>query len=389
MYIINGNIITMENEDYDCGYVKIEDGKISDVGLMLKIDDISSLGDDVIDASGCVVMPGLIDAHTHLGIFGSGLGFEGEDGNEDTDPATPQLRVIDAVNPMDRCFSEACSAGVTTAMISPGSSNPIGGQASVFKLFGKCADDMAVRSPAAIKFALGENPKMSYHDKEETPVTRMATAAIIREQLYKAKEYLEAKKKAEKDEDAEKPDFDIKCESLIPLLEGRIDAHFHAHRADDICTAIRIANEFHIKCVLIHATEGHLISDIIAKANIPVITGPALGFRSKPELTNMSFETPGRLALSGVTTAISTDHPEVSADMLFLCAAMAIKGGMPLKEALKAITINPAKILGIDANKGSLKAGKDADIVILNGDPLDIKTTAKYVFVNGKIAYNK
>ncbi|MDP4110304.1 MAG: amidohydrolase, partial [Bacillota bacterium] len=301
-----------------------------------------------------------------------------------TDPATPQLRAIDAVNPCDRSFCEALMAGVTTVLTGPGSANPIAGQFTAIKTYGRRIDDMVMRAPAAMKFSLGENPKNVYHEKNQTPATRMATAAIIRENLFKAAEYKKAKDRAAKDSECDAPDFDMKQESLLPLINGEVQAHFHAHRSDDIFTALRISKEFGLKPVIIHGTEGHLIADILKSENVPVITGPNLSFRAKPELKNMTFETPGILAKNGVLTAISTDHPETPLQYLMLCASLANRSGMEETDALKAVTINPAKIAGLDRRVGSIKKGKDADIVVYSGHPFDRNTEVTAVLIDGR-----
>lgn len=342
------------------------------------------LGGETIDANQGHILPGFVDAHCHLGVFGDALGFEADDGNESTDPCTPNLRAIDAINPLDRCFEEARAAGVTTVLTGPGSANPISGQFAAIKTTGRWVDAMIVRAPVAMKLALGENPKCVYNDRHETPVTRMATAAIIRENLQKALEYAEKLDRAEEDEDEEKPDYDAKLEALLPVVRGELPVHIHAHRADDMATGIRIAKEFGLKCVLVHGTEGHLIPDLLEKENIPVITGPILGDRSKPELANMTIETPAVLTLQGVKVAICTDHPEVPIQYLPLCAAMAVKGGMTPEAALAAITINAAEIAGIADRVGSLTPGKDADLVITSGHPINLLSRVSAVFVEGQ-----
>ncbi|SMC55024.1 amidohydrolase [Papillibacter cinnamivorans] len=381
MLVINGRILTMEREEYDPGYVWIENGIIAECGSMDQLP--ADIGGPVLDAEGGTVLPGLIDAHCHLGMFETLLSHDGDEANEDTDSATPQLRAIDGINPMDRCFREALSAGVTTVLTGPGSANAIGGQFAAIKTYGRRIDDMILQAPACIKFALGENPKTAHLDRDEGPVTRMATAAIIRENLFKAQEYLRKKDAAIRDEDAEDPDFDIKLEALIPLLKGDLAAHFHAHRADDIFTAIRISKEFGLKCVIIHGTEGHLIADILAKESIPVITGPLLTDRSKPELSNQTLRGPGVLSSAGVLTAICTDHPETPVQYLVLCAAMATKSGMKEADALRSITIHPARIAGIDRRVGSIAPGKDGDLVIFSGHPFSMKSEIRAVIAGG------
>ena len=386
MIIINANLHTACGRDVEKGYIRIENGKILDVGEMSSF--LGRTDEEIIDCDHMEVYPGFIDAHTHLGMWEDSLTFEGDDGNEDTDPATPQLRAIDAINAMDRGFTEALEAGVVAVATGPGSANPIGGQISVIKTAGKRIDDMILRSPCAIKFALGENPKSVYHGKNQAPVTRMATAAIIRENLLKTVDYIEAKKQAQEDE--EKSEYDFKCESLEPLINHEIDAHIHAHRADDIFTALRIGNEFGFSPVIIHCTEGHLIADELLQSGVRCVVGPALCDRSKPELKELTFRTPGILALKGIDVAITTDHPEVQVSLLSLCAALAVKEGMSKEDALKAITINPARILRIDGIMGSIEKGKRAEIVVFDKDPFEyISAYPILVISDGKIRVDK
>jgi len=382
MLIINGVVHTMDGPIIENGYVAVTGDKIARVGPMPECPE--AWEGETIDAQGGHILPGLIDAHCHLGMFGDALGFEGEDGNEETDPCTPQLRAIDAVNPLDRCFSEARAAGVTTVLTGPGSANPIAGQFAALKTDGRWVDAMAVKAPVSMKLALGENPKHVYHDRDETPVTRMATAAIIRENLRKAVEYGEKLDKAAQDEDTDPPDYDAKLEALLPVVRGELPVHIHAHRADDIATGLRIAREFSLKCVIVHGTEGHLIPELLAREHIPVITGPALGDRSKPELSNMTLENPALLHKAGVEVAICTDHPEVPIQYLPLCAALAVKGGLDEEAALAAITINAARIAGLDRALGSLTPGKQADIVITCRHPLELLGNVEAVLIDGR-----
>ena len=299
-------------------------------------------------------------------------------------PASWEGEVIDAVNPLDRCFYEARAAGVTTVLTGPGSANPVSGQFAALKTSGRWVDAMIVRAPASMKLALGENPKQVYHDRDETPVTRMATAAIIRENLRKAVEYGEKMDKAARDEDADPPDYDAKLEALLPVVRGELPVHIHAHRSDDIATGVRIAREFNLRCVIVHGTEGHLIPELLAGEKIPVITGPALGDRSKPELANMTLENPLILSRAGVDVAICTDHPEVPIQYLPLCAALAVKGGMDEESALAAITINAARIVGLDGLLGSLTPGKEADIVVTGRHPLELLGSVRAVLIGGQ-----
>lgn len=381
MLITNVTVHTMEGVTIPNGYVAVSGDKIAKVGPMEECP--GHWEGETLDGEQGHVLPGFVDAHSHLGMFGDAQGFEADDGNEATDPCTPHLRAIDAINPLDRCFQEARAAGVTTVLTGPGSANPISGQFAAIKTAGRWVDEMVIKAPAAMKLALGENPKCVYNERHETPVTRMATAAIIRENLHKALEYAEKLEKAEADEEEDKPDYDAKLETLLPVVRGELPVHIHAHRADDIATGVRIAKEFGLKCVIVHGTEAHLIHELLEQEGIPVITGPALGDRSKPELANMTIESPAVLTLRGVKTAICTDHPEVPIQYLPLCAALAVKGGMNPEAALAAITINAAKIAGIDDRVGSLAPGKDADLVLTTGHPINLLSRVKAVFING------
>ncbi|MEY8318677.1 amidohydrolase [Oscillospiraceae bacterium 50-58] len=382
MLIINGAVHTMDGPVIKNGYVAVKGSKIAAVGPME--DCPKSWEGEFFDAQGGHICPGFIDAHCHLGMFGDAQGFESDDGNEETDPCTPHLRAIDGVNPLDRCFSEARAAGVTTILTGPGSANPVSGQFAALKTDGRWVDAMVVRAPAAMKLALGENPKQVYHDRDETPVTRMATAAIIRENLRKAVEYGEKMDRAARDEDTDPPDYDAKLETLLPVVRGELPVHIHAHRADDIATGVRIAREFGLRCVIVHGTEGHLIPDLLAREKIPVITGPALGDRSKPELANMTLENPALLQRAGVEVAICTDHPEVPVQYLPLCAALAVKGGLDPEEALAAITVTAAGIAGLGDVLGTLAPGREADVVVTSRHPLELLGEVRAVFIGGR-----
>ncbi len=378
MKIYNAVIHTMTDKGIiENGWIAIENGRIAAVseGCPDKIDM------EDINAEGSIMLPGFIDAHTHLGIIENGLDFEGDDCNETSDPFTPQMRAIDGINPFDFCFEEARRSGVTAVMTSPGSANACGGSMLVVKTAGSCTDKMAV-SLAGMKFALGENPKSVYNGRDESPKTRMATAAIIREGLYKAKRYLSDCEAA--DDDADLPDYDIKCEALIPLLKGDMKAHFHCHRADDICTAVRIANEFHLDAVIVHGTEAHLIPEILKDSGLPVICGPALCDRCKPEMKNLSIENPAILKKNGIEIAICTDHTVIPIQYLSSCAALAVKGGLPEEDALYSITMGASKILGTDDRMGGIAAGMDADLQLYKNDPLDIREDPWLVMIDGK-----
>lgn len=378
--VINAHLLTMDADGREIknGYLLIKEHKIIDIGDMSELKAQS--GAEIIDADGALVTPGLVDAHSHIGMWEDGLNFEGDDGNEDTDPITPQLRAIDAINPLDKAFKEAFDAGITTVVTGPGSSNPVGGQLAAVKTYGRRIDDMIVKAPAGIKFSFGENPKSAYDSKSQSPSTRMATAALIREALFKAAEYRRLRG-CEDTEDTDKPEFDMKHEAFLPLLGREIPMHAHAHRADDIFTAVRIANEFDLKLVLVHCTEGHLVPEELTADNPPILSGPILTDRSKPELKNQTEAAPAILSKHGLHVSIITDHPETPEKYLRLCAAVAVKHGMSRSDALRAITINPAKACEIDGHVGSLERGKDSDIVIWDGDPLDIMSSPKIVIV--------
>ena len=378
MIIINAKIYT--------GLKIIENGFIEFDEKIIKMGDMADFKQntsDILDAMGKYVFPGLIDAHTHLGMFEDSIGFEGDDGNEESDPVTPQMRAIDAVNPLDKYFYEAKMAGITTVATGPGSANPVSGQFCAMKTHGSVIDDMIIKAPVAMKLSFGENPKTVYHGKNQQPLTRMATASLIREYLKKAIDYKNDIDNHQKDPDEyDKPEFDIKLDSLLPLLAGDIHVKAHAHRADDILTALRIAREFNLKITIEHCTEGHLITENLK--GIPCNLGPTLCDRSKPEMKNLTFDTYGVLAKKGILTSIITDHPVIPINYLPLCAALAVKNGMSEEDAIKSITINPAIILGVDDRVGSLEAGKDADIVVFSDHPFKLTAVAEHVFIDGK-----
>lgn len=379
MLFYNAGIFTGKDDNIRNGYVLIKGSKIIDVGPM----PFCPKDEESFDLGGKVIYPGFIDAHCHIGMWADGAGFEGDDGNEDTDPATPQLRAVDAINPKDNCFKEALMAGVTTVVTGPGSANPVAGQMAAIKTYGSRVDDMVVKAPVAMKFALGENPKNTYHGKDQTPSTRMATAAVIREQLMKARRYMQDSEAC--GDDGDEPEFDMKSEALCSVLKRESQAHFHAHRSDDIFTAIRIAKEFGLDAVLVHCTEGHLDPEQLAKEKIPVIVGPIIGTRTKPELANQTEACAGVLKKAEIEIAICTDHPEVPIKYLPLSAAIAVRYGMGHDDAIKAITSVPAKILGLDSRIGFVAPGIDADITVFSGDPLSVYEEPVWVIAGGKV----
>ena len=338
-------------------------------------------GEQVIDAAGLRVYPGFVDAHSHLGLDNYGMGFEGHDYNEMNDIVAAQLRGLDSFNPLELGVRKALEGGVTTVGTGPGSANVLGGTFLAVKTHGVCVDDMVIRPEVAMKCAFGENPKRCYQSKVDS--ARMTTAAKLREMLFAAKDYM-ARKEAAGDDAAKQPKFDLKMEALLPVLRGEMPLKAHAHRADDICTAIRIAKEFGVKMTLEHCTEGHLIPEVVARSGFPVAVGPTLTNASKIELVNKSFETPGVLHRAGCQVSIITDAPVIPQPYLPLCAGLAVKAGMDPFAALQAITINPAKHLGVEDRVGSLEVGKDADIVLANGDPMVSDTVIQAVILNGE-----
>ena len=383
--IHNAKIYPMVGDIIENGAVVINDGKIQDIltgeneEYIIKIREENKEDIRTIDASGALLYPGFIDAHCHLGMVEDSMGYEGEDTNEMTDPITPELRAIDAINPLDVTFREAYEGGITTVATGPGSANVVCGQFAAIKTYGKRIDDMIIVEPLAMKLALGENPKNIYGKANKSPMTRMAIASLLRETLFKAREYIN-------DEDRS---FDIKLEAMSKVLTNEIPLKVHAHRTDDMFTAIRIAKEFNLDLTLDHCTEGHLIADYIKDENINCIVGPAFTDRSKIELKNLTFDTPNALFKAGVKFAIMTDSPEVPLHYLPICAGLSVKAGLPEIEALKAITINAAEILGIDKRVGSIEIGKDADLVLFSDNPLrDICAEVLLTVIDGQIVYD-
>ena len=373
MLFKNATIYTMEQEPF-VGDFRIDKGVFTEVGKNLTANE----GEDVQDLNGLYVFPGLVESHCHLGMEETAIRFEGDDVNEITDPITPNMRGIDGCNPMDETIESALKGGVTTVAAGPGSANVLGGTFFAYKTKGNCIDEMTIQNPIAMKAAFGENPKRCYQGKKID--TRMQISALLRETLEKTKEYL-AKKEAGKD-----VAYDQKLEAMIPVVKRELPLKCHAHRADDILTAIRIAKEENIKITLDHVTDARCILPQIKESGFPCICGPALTHKSKFELANMSFETPNELYKAGILFSIITDSPVIPQQYLSLSAALAAKAGLPEYEAIKAITINPAKILGLDNRVGSIKVGKDADFVVCTKNILDTQNEITAVYVDGKKA---
>ncbi|MEN8904340.1 MAG: amidohydrolase [Clostridiales bacterium] len=381
--IKNGKIYTMAGKIFENGSIIIENGIIKEI----KENSETLPQGQIIDAKGKIIMPGFVEAHGHIGSCLTATSLN-EDINEMTDPITPEMRAIDSINPMDPTFKDAIQGGITTGATGPGSGNVVGGTFTVIKLHGNRIDDMVIKNPLAMKCAFGENPKRVYGNMNKMPSTRMGTAAQLRDLLFKSIEYRNKKNTAKEDPD-KAPSFDIKLESMLPVVNGEIPLKAHAHQADDIFTAIRIAKEFGVKLTLDHCSEGHLIAEELAKEGFPAIIGPTFGWKSKFELRNLDFKAPKILFDAGVKIAIMTDNPVLPAESLPMCAALAYKSGLDEMEALKCITINAAQILGINKKVGSLEVGKDADIVIWDRHPFDLQSNVIKTIVNGKVVYSK
>lgn len=382
IYIKNGLIRTMAGQTHDGGSLLIEEGKILAVGRIEPPSENKNL--TVIDAKGNWVMPGLMEAHCHMGITEEKKGMEGDDCNENVEPVTPYLRAIDAINPMDAAFDDAVRAGITSAMVGPGSSNVVGGQFAVVKTKGRRIDDIVLKAPAAMKTAFGENPKVNFSGQGKMPVTRMAIAGMLRRELFAAKQY-----ERQKETGGNGFEENFQYESWLPVLRREIPIKAHVHRVDDIFTAIRIAEEFDVEITLDHCSEGHLVANEVAQSGAPAIVGPDFASRSKIEVQNMAFKTAGVLNRAGVLVAVTTDHPVSIINSLPLCAGMAVKAGLPMEEGLKAITINPARICRVDDRVGSLEAGKDADIAIFSGNPMEVFTETLCTIIQGEIVYRR
>lgn len=378
LLIKNGFLYTMESDEPKKADILIDNGKIIEISNKITVGENT----EVYDASGLRVLPGFIDAHSHIGISEEKLTVQNDASNEGTNPITPTMRAIDAVNPMDSAFHCALAVGITGVMVGPGSANAIGGQFAFIKTAGRRIDDMVVLAPAAIKIAFGENPINNYGTNGNIPSTRMAVASLIREELFHARQYLA-------DVDSGKVAEDYTKECYRDLFEGKIPLKAHVHRADDIFTAVRIAKEFGLGLTLDHCTEGHLVPEEIAECGFPAIVGPSLASRSKNEVSMADFKTAGILSKAGVTVAITTDHPVSRIQYLPLCAAMAAREGMGEIEALRAITVNAARICRVDDRLGTLAVGKDADIVIYDGSPLEVSSTLVKTMINGEFVWPK
>ncbi len=375
-----GRVVPIDGPVVDGGTVLVRAGRIEAVGAGVAVPD----GAEVVDCAGQWVLPGFLDAHVHLGVHEEGEGRDGNDTGELTDPATPQVRALDAVNPADVGFADALAAGVLAVNVNPGSGNAIGGQTVALRCWGRTVEEMLLRAPSGMKSALGENPKRTYGDKGRLPSTRLGTAAVIRAALAAAADY-DAKRRL--DDEGRRPDRDLGLEALAMVLRREIPWRQHCHRADDIATALRLAEEFGYDLVLDHGTEAHLLADVIAERGVPVLIGPLMTSRSKVELRQRSLRNPGLLAAAGVEISIITDHPVVPVNFLVLQAILAVKEGLDPEVALRSLTLHPARVMGVLDRLGSLTAGKDADIVVWSGDPLDIRSRVLAAWVAGRPAF--
>ncbi|MDE3721050.1 amidohydrolase [Nocardiopsis sp. N85] len=381
--ITSGYVVPVEGDPIDGGTVLISDGRITAVGPDGRV--TVPEGATVVDASGKWVLPGFVEAHGHIGIDEEGIGWAGDDTNEMTDPNGARMRALDAINPADRGFVDALSGGVTSSVVKPGSGNPIGGQTVAIKCWGRSIEDRLIKQPASVKSALGENPKRVYGNKDKLPSTRQGVAAVIRDAFTKAQDYKAKRAQAEAED---KPfDRDNTLEVLVRVLDGELPWCQHTHRADDIHTAIRLADEFGYRLIVNHCTEGHLLADELAARNIPVITGPLMTNRSKVEVNNKTLANPGILDRAGVKVALTTDHPVVPIEFLIHQATLCVKEGMDPVSAIRALTVNPAEIMGLSDRVGSLKPGLDGDVVVWSGDPLDVMSRAERVFIEGREVY--
>jgi imidazolonepropionase-like amidohydrolase len=382
--ITNARVYTITKGIIENGTVLVNEGKIAGVGSPIDIPADYQL----IDAKGQVLTPGLIDVHTHLGVYEEIIGKAGADGNELTDPVTSQVRALDAINPADRGFRDAYQGGITCAQVMPGSGNVIGGEMVTVKTFGRIVDEMIVTKNSGMKIAFGENPKRVYGDKGKMPASRMGTAAVLRETLIKAQNYMRKIEQAGGDE-SKLPDRDLKLEIVVKALKREIQVRAHAHRADDIVTALRIADEFNLDITIEHCTEGHKIADYIADKKVRVSVGPTLSNRSKIELAEKGFHTIVELTKAGVPVSITTDHPVVPIETLTIAAAVAVREGVEEHVALEGITITAAKHLGIEDRVGSIEVGKDADLVLWSGHPFDYLSQVQFTLIDGKMVFER
>lgn len=426
MYIVNGTVYTMDEDNtvIEKGAIRIKDGILVEVGQEAGRKESVCAGADgdaterngerrahknrqmgnirpitvrpgeneaVIDAQGGWILPGLVEAHCHIGIQEEKKGMEGNDCNETVNPVTPWLRAMDAINPMDAAFKDAVRAGITCVQAGPGSSNVVGGQFVVMKTFGRCVDRMIIKAPSAMKIAFGENPKVNYSGQNQSPVTRMAIAGLLRQELFEAKAYCEKRNAALERGERLGEDFvtDFTKECWVPVFAGEIPLKAHVHRVDDIFTAIRIAKEFGLNMTLDHCSEGHLVAEELAEAGYPAIVGPDFTSRNKIEVQNAAFKTVGILHEAGVQVAITTDHPVSLIQSLPLCAGLAVKAGLPFEGGLRAITIEGARIAGVADRVGSLEVGKDADISIFTTNPMEIMSETLYTIIDGEVVYRK
>jgi imidazolonepropionase-like amidohydrolase len=381
--IVGGTVWTGDGTVIRDGVVVIDGDRIEAVGQ-----DGVPKGATEVSARGRYVLPGYVDAHAHAGLVEEGVGWEGQDGNELTDPVTPQLRALDGINPQDGGLARGLAAGVTTVHVTPGSGNVVGGQGAVVRTWGTTVDAMVLRAPAGIKAALGENPKRVYRELKRMPTTRMGTAAVLRDALARARAYVDKLDKAGGDA-AAAPERDLRWEALALVIRRRIPLRVHCHRADDILTALRIRREFDIDITLEHAVEGHLVAAEIAAAGVPVSYGPLLAPVSKVEVRGLRPDAPAILTAAGIEVSLITDHPVVPLYALGIQAGIAVREGLSEQAALRAITLHPARSLGVADQVGSLAPGKAADVAIWQGHPFEVRSRVRRVFVRGELAHRR
>lgn len=379
--IVNARLVPIDGPVVEDGAIVLRDGRIEALG---STEEVTVPEDaEVVDAAGGWVLPGLIDAHVHLGVWEEGEGWAGQDTNEMTDPVMAAARALDGINPREQGFDDALMGGITTVNVNPGSGNPIGGQAVALKTYGRYVDEMILRDPSGVKAALGENPKRVYGEQKKTPSTRLGVALVLRRAFAAARSYQARLAAAE----GKPVDTDLVSETLVKVLEREIPWRQHCHRADDIATALRLADEFGYRLVLDHGTESYLLADLLAEKEVPVLYGPLIVSRSKVEVRDRSLAAPGILDRAGVEVSIITDHPVVPIEYLITQAALAVREGMERESALRAVTINPARVLGVEDRVGSLAVGKDADVVLWSGDPLDLQSRVLRTWQDGVEVY--